>query len=465
MTTGAIAVVCDIQVGGLSRHVQEMARAWSQYCCVIWVEYRDRILVISVFEKGKNIRIETVQDGTFQMVRELFRAYRVSLLHIHSFFRMTRELHHFYESLAMPYVYTAHDYYVVCPISVMLRNGRYCGDETNVDVCRKCLREGHKQPYRYQRNVCIDIQEWRQMHGDLMVRAAFVAVPSEDVRSRLALYYPGLDIRLRENPEVVPPPVQIERKTASAKKLIHIGLLGRISMIKGRNVVSEVVALAEKLHPNLVFYVFGELKPPVKPVKKNLRVLGTYKDGEVYQQILSHDIDFFWFPPICPETYSYVLTIPIRLRIPVIGVDLGAIGARIKGNKWGETYDWQLQPKNILARLVSFPYSDWKKRADFVIRNDHFPTMEEFYGSAWQPSPDSPDQQLADSILQELQHSRSAICLKRLTWYELKTLLRWRTGFFERLKTLAAFDPVSLWRDLRHAGIKNILNHLRAGYF
>ena len=82
MASGAIAVICDIQVGGLARHVREMAEAWAIYCCVIWVEYRDRVLCISVFEGGNITRIETVQDGSYRLVRQLFQAYRVSLLHI-----------------------------------------------------------------------------------------------------------------------------------------------------------------------------------------------------------------------------------------------------------------------------------------------------------------------------------------------------------------------------------------------
>lgn len=51
---------------------------------------------------------------------------------------------------------------------------------------------------------------------------------------------------------------------------------------------------------------------------KYITILGPYDEETIYSQIPGHLIDFFWFPGICPETYSYTLTIPVRLGIPLL---------------------------------------------------------------------------------------------------------------------------------------------------
>ena len=112
--------------------------------------------------------------------------------------------------------------------------------------------------------------------------------------------------------------------------------------------------------------------------REYIDILGAYQEEEVYQQIHSQAIDFFWFPGVLPETYSYTLSIPVRLRIPCLSTDLGAIASRIQANHWGETYPWQDGAEAIVKHLLDFPYESYQN-PDFILKNTAFPPFEEYY--------------------------------------------------------------------------------------
>lgn len=102
------------------------------------------------------------------------------------------------------------------------------------------------------------------------------------------------------------------------------------------------------------------------------------KEENVYGEIRSAGIDFFWFPGVCPETYSYMLSIPIRLHIPCLASDLGAIASRIHSHHWGETYPWEAGTDEIVHRLLAFDYHRYAN-PDFTIENTSFGSVEDFY--------------------------------------------------------------------------------------
>lgn len=135
-------------------------------------------------------------------------------------------------------------------------------------------------------------------------------------------------------------------------------------------------ALKEK--KKIQFYVFGTLKTKKNMLPANIIIKGKYEEKSVYQDIMEMDIDFFWFPSPCPETYSYTLSIPIRLGIPVLGSNLGAIGERIQRHRWGAVYSWKLQGEKLLKCLTGFDYAHFKK-GKLYIENTDAPIINDYY--------------------------------------------------------------------------------------
>lgn len=159
-----------------------------------------------------------------------------------------------------------------------------------------------------------------------------------------------------------------------------MGLIGSLSKAKGSEVIKEVLSLAAQKKSPIHFTLFGTLSEVQLTVEEKLyiTILGPYKEQKVYRMISSHQVNYFGFPGICPETYSYTLSIPIRLHIPCLSSDIGAIASRIQSHRWGETYPWNEKADKILDRLLNFNYRKFHN-PDFVIENTSFGSFENFY--------------------------------------------------------------------------------------
>ena len=252
----------------------------------------------------------------------------------------------------------------------------YCY-EAGEGECNICMNDSLAEPPGDLRHIISkfpDIVSWRKYWVEFLDKADYVFVPSSDQRERLLRHFPTLTkIRVVENPEIVVPPAACNRK------IRRIGILGTISEAKGRSILLNCARMAEQQNLNIQFVLFGTLSPDESQLPSNLMVKGKYKEDEVYTLITNEGIDFFWFTAICPETYSYVLTIPIRLGIPVIAADLGAIGERIKHGGWGEVYPAESDISDIVHALREFDYVYYQNTGDFTIKNDHFLSFEELY--------------------------------------------------------------------------------------
>ena len=363
--------------GGTQRHYMEMANTYSFRCCVLLVEYNEKYSLLRLLHEGDILQQEWFfGDDIASYLHQKFSSLNVRLIHLHHFIYMSEKLRKFLLSNRYKLAVTLHDYYVICPRVNMTRNGIYCYEalekECNACMCDRAIQSLGDFTSRLRHLP--DIVSWRKYWGEFLDKADYVFVPSSDQRERLLRYFPSLTkIRVVENPEIVVPPA------ACSRKICRVGILGTISEAKGRSILLNCARMAEQQNLNIQFVLFGTLSPDESQLPSNLVVKGKYKEDEVYTLITNEGIDFFWFTAIWPETYSYVLTIPIRLGIPVIAADLGAIGERIKRGGWGEVYPVESDISDIVRALRGFDYVHYQNTGDFTIKNDHFLSFEELY--------------------------------------------------------------------------------------
>lgn len=373
-----ICIMSTRLTGGTYRHYMEMAKIYSFRCNVLLVEYDENFMVAKMIFQGKLLDEKLFFGSCTEKLAGELEKWNIKLVHLHHFIYMHEKLHNFLLSGRYRVAVTLHDYYVVCPRVNMTKNGIYCYEAGDAE-CNICMHDTlAEMPMDLGRllDMLPDIVSWRKYWLDFLQKADYVFVPSSDQRERLLRYFPSLTkIRVVENPEIVVPP-----GTCNVK-IRRIGILGTISEAKGRSVLLECARLAEAQHLNMQFVLFGTLSPAEGNLPANLLVKGKYREDEVYSLIRGEGIDFFWFTAIWPETYSYVLTIPIRLGIPVIAADLGAIGERIKRGGWGEVYPVESDISEIVHALSVFDYMHYQSTGDFKIKNDHFLSFQEMYSN------------------------------------------------------------------------------------
>jgi glycosyltransferase involved in cell wall biosynthesis len=231
-----------------------------------------------------------------------------------------------------------HDYFVVCPSFVLLNaDGRYCGIP-DLSECAKCL------PRHRARYVALspptEIGPWRALWRRCLASADEVRCFSESTRRLLARAYPELDPA-----RVSVVPHRVDYVPARLPALDHaaplvIGIVGQISEQKGAIVVKELLAEVDREHQDVRVVVIGMLDIPVR--SERLEVTGNYRRDDLVDLIEAHRVNLFFFPSVCPETFSYVTEELIRLDVPIVAFDLGAPGERLAA-----------YPKARLCREVS----------------------------------------------------------------------------------------------------------------
>lgn len=447
----SICIMSTLLVGGTHRHYVEMAITYSFRVKTLLVEFDRDFFVFTIVKQGKIMCREIhFSDNLKIFLVKQFSKHGIGFIHLHHMIYMRDDLYNLLLSQTYKLAITLHDYYSICPRINMMRGGVYC-QEASEEVCNNCIYKFSLDSYDISNLIeqkFPNIHMWRKYWFDLLDKANYIFVPSFDQRERLLRYFPSLTkIQMVENPELVMPPLKCN------KPICKIGILGMISEAKGRSVLLKCARLAEKHDLNMQFILFGMLSPDECHLPPNLVVRGRYKENEVYSLIISENIDFFWFTAIWPETYSYVLTIPIRLCIPVIAADLGAIAERIKRGGWGEVYPAESEASEIIEALSTFDYTHYRNSGDFKIKNDHFLSFQEMYRDDINLFSVHNNYKGMSVVLDYPcmeNHIGFKVCgsPSRLQPHELKFLWNKKAGWYWKIKLFFASDKISLIKKI-----------------
>ncbi len=245
--------------------------------------------------------------------------------------------------------FAVHDYFSVCPSFVLLNaDGRYCGIP-DVSVCATCL------PRHQARYVALspptEIGPWRALWGRCLRAADEIRCFSDSTRRLLLRAYPDLDPgRISVIPHrVTYLPARLPRLDHAAP--LVIGIIGQISVQKGAMVVKEMLARIDSDHRDVKVVVIGAVDVPLK--SDRLRITGTYRHEDLVGLIEANRINLFFFPSICPETFSYVTEEMLLLRLPIVAFDLGAPAERLRSYPNARLCS-DMSGRAALANLIAF---------------------------------------------------------------------------------------------------------------
>lgn len=158
------------------------------------------------------------------------------------------------------------------------------------------------------------------------------------------------------------------------------------------------------------------------------------------------------------------MSIPIRLGIPVIGSDLGAIGARIRDHGWGETHPWDMESEIVLKRLMSFDYNK-VSRENLVVTNTKFPLAENLY----KPVSLKHIVDIPQLPVERLHKEAIILCQKGyprcMDGRELSVLLRQHPSGWGIIQYIFALSPSYVYRYMRKHSIVQIGKHIKQVFF
>jgi glycosyltransferase involved in cell wall biosynthesis len=279
------------------------------------------------------------------VVADWLTRYAIELVHIRHIARHGLGLMDVAEGLALPVVFSFHDFYAACPTVHLLDEANiYCGGRCTATEgeCRYALWGDRSLPPLKH----AAIRDWQQQTSAALRKCAAFVTTSAHTRMTFTEIYPFLadrkfDLILHgrdfDTFEQAAP-------TIEAGDTIRILVAGNLSPAKGSNAVAELARQA-KAH-GIELHVMGALSSALPPT--NFVYHGTYERGEFARKVRAIKPHLGGIFSIWPETYCHTLTEFWASGIPVVGFDYGAVGERIRAAGGG----W-LTPEPTVAGIIA----------------------------------------------------------------------------------------------------------------
>ena len=346
LATGAVPIVLAVvhaRGGGTQKHIDDLARLTQgkAHCLLLrplpadWVE-----LVWN--QPGEALKLQFDLQVARPLLLETLKLLAVDRVHYHSLVELPHALRNIAADLEVPYDFTWHDYFTICP-QIHLNYGgaaRYC--EERESQCPGCLKQ---TPATRD----FDIEAWRAANQRFLESAARVFAPSLDVARRISRYMPQLPVTLAPHPEAAKQaPMPRRRRQLEQHLCLRIAVIGAISAIKGADLLEacarDAVQRKLPLDYRLIGFAYRNLRQWPHAA---LAVQGRYDDDELSALIEASATDVVWIPALVPETYSYTLSAAIQSGLPVVVPDLGALAGRTAQRPWSWSYDWRFSARQM----------------------------------------------------------------------------------------------------------------------
>lgn len=340
-------------IGGTARHIYDLIDSLRNYFN-IHVFYKDddeEYKLESFFEDSTAIvslgkinsfeKINLYNNEYKKIVEKIFKIVNVDIVHIHHLKNHYFDIIDVSKKRHKTCIFTAHDYYMVCPTIVLLENNENsCVDNPNCD-CEKCL----KKVMNIDSNL---IEKWRNLAYNTLSKMDLIIAPSNSTKEIFNKYYKDLDIKVIEH-GIDYNNFEISENKSDKK---NIAFLGGINKSKGIDFLREFVKKANNNEIKFNIHLFGGTSDDyLNKSSNNYYFHGLYDKEKIIDLLKDNNIDLVCLFSIWPETYSYTLTEAVLAGIPVISLDNGALGERIKKDDLGWVLDKNSKIEDILEKI------------------------------------------------------------------------------------------------------------------
>ena len=224
-----------------------------------------------------------------------------------------------------------HDFFPICPSYTLIDSfGQYCGVPEDKAVCIKCISK-LKPSFSGIINENNNINVWRDMWNSFLQKSDEIISFSDSSKEIILKAYPSLANKIL----VIPHKVfwKPNKKPIIKKGHLHIGVIGGINYAKGADVLVKLCEYIQEKNLNIKTTLIGEID--LNYYHPNLSILGRYNQADLPRLVEESGINMILMPSIWPETFSYVMSEIIKMQLPVLSLNIGAQGEKVKNYKLG----------------------------------------------------------------------------------------------------------------------------------
>jgi len=255
------------------------------------------------------------------------RSFKPDVVHVHNTFpRISPAIYWVAAKLGVPIVQTLHNFRLMCPQAMFLREGKVCEDCLGKLPWRGALR-GCYRDSRLQSTVLASMVSLHRGLGTWQNKVTRYIALNEFCRNKfIEGGLPAERILIKPNFVDFLPPIAVDRK--------GFLFVGRLSVEKG---IDTLVAAASMVHGAKVHVAGSGPEAGLLDAATNISALGARSHDEV-RALMCHAIALV-MPSIWYETFGMVAIEAFAAGLPVIASRLGALAVLIEDRVTGLLFE------------------------------------------------------------------------------------------------------------------------------
>lgn len=367
-----IMYVISTRVGGTPQTNADLMHAVADDydCYALWCD-RNVVEVLQAEGTGyttlqryplsEPVRFATHVSGEYDdIVRSILADWGIDLLHIRHLAWHSLNLVDMARSLDIPVVYSFHDFYSVCPsVTLVDEEGVYHPTGVTGNVRNPLWRKDSTDTGMDEARL----NHWQQRMQRVLARCDAFVTTCQSAREILRNALPVLAERSADF-HVIPHGRDFENFTQLADdgdigpdEPLRILVPGNIGLHKGLELIKEIKRL--DISGKLEFHLLGK---GGAGLAKHVVDHGPYERPQFAERVAELKPHIAAILSICPETYCHTLTECWSCGIPVVGIDLGAVGERISQHKGGWLVDVPASADVLFHKLLDIRSSRRSRR-------------------------------------------------------------------------------------------------------
>ncbi|RQD83847.1 glycosyltransferase, partial [Methanosalsum natronophilum] len=303
-------------------------------------EYNNKKKITYQFPLNERIINAISPNVNYRLIlTHIITTFQISLVHIHHLLGHTMDVFSVAKEFDIPVIFTAHDFFAVCPrINLLNERSNFCHETNNYKDCGVCLHKTLQVPESY-------INEWRNQFLMAFELCDHIIAPSKSTIDIISDYYPNINdksIVIEHGHQKDLFNTHEKIKSISGHTSFHIAYFGVLIPHKGRGLFYSL-AKDEELLNGVRWSIFGVSDVYSKSgyySNANITVHGAYHGySDLRTKVQKDPVDLVILPAKWPETFSYTLSEAWSMGIPVLVSTLGALKERVEANGGGWIVD------------------------------------------------------------------------------------------------------------------------------
>lgn len=284
-----------------------------------------------------------------RIVCDLLFRYSVELVHIRHIAWHSLGLSSVAKMLGLPVVFSFHDFYTLCPsVNLLDTENRYRG----------VAIEGDRPSPLWNNQImpAAFLPRWREMMLAFLRDCDAFVTTSQSAASLIQEVYPEAAGRMTVIPHgrdfATFDRVSASQRMQGSTPKLRVLVPGNIGPSKGALLIEAIAGMAGDV---LEFHFLGRVAPNLAPIGIHH---GEYSREEFAAKVRQIAPDIGVILSVWPETYCHTLTEMWASGLPVLALDLGAVGERIEASGAGWLCPLDSSPEDVLRRLEEIRWDE-----------------------------------------------------------------------------------------------------------